>query len=114
MSVRGLTRSREPQARVRETVGDPFAGEGGDAPGGVEDEALGQLVGAVGAAEVAAAVDEVREGEAVAAHEFERVGGDVLVGDSDHCGAVALELPLEALQLGRLYPAGPYTRRPRS
>jgi hypothetical protein len=62
--------------------------------------------------EVAVAVAQVGIGEVVVAHEGQRIGRDVLVGDAEHGAAVAFELALGVLEQGGLDLARFTPRRP--
>ena len=99
-------RSAQRDRAVEELLVDLAAGERDDLAPAVDDEALGQLVGAVGVREGAGVVAQVRIGEVVAAHEAQRVRRGVQVGDAEHRRVVAFELRLGALEQRRLDLAG--------
>ena len=103
---------RGADARSHERLFDLPAGDRRDVPGGVDQEALRQLDGAVVAYVFPAGVTQTGVGEVVFVDELERFGGDVLVGDPEHGRVVAFQLALQPLHRGRLGLAGRAPRRP--
>ena len=104
--------SASAMARSRKPVDLP-AGDRHDVPAAVDDEALGQLVGAVGVREVAVVVAQVGVGEVVLVDEALGVGGGVEIGDAED-RRVAFEPALRAARAGAPRPGRVRTRRPRS
>ena len=108
----GLRGLRQLDGLLYERLLDLAAADRDDPSRPVDDEALGELVGAVGVGEFAALVAQVGIGEMELAHETFGVGRGVLIGDAEHGGAMVFQAALGVLEQRGLRLAGFAPRGP--